>query len=350
MKVDHLLKQTCEWLKGTGPNSDIVMSSRVRLARNLEKMPFSNWAGKKESKEIAETLERAVSSADLMQGSLAIRMAEIDDVDKQFLLERHLISREHVVGTDHKAVVIGDKEIINIMINEEDHLRIQILQSGFNLQECWRIASRLDDALHRKLRFAFHPEWGYLTACPTNAGTGLRASLMLHLPALVMTKQVNRVLQAITKIGMTARGLYGEGTDADGNFFQISNQITMGSSEEDMIDNLERIIRQVIGHEENARKTLMKQNREVLCDKIMRANGTLRSAHIINTKEMMGLLSMVRLGVDIGLIDDIDRRAVNELFILTQPAHLQKIEGKILSQAQRDVKRANLIRRRLEGR
>jgi len=349
VKLEHLLKQSCEWLKGTGPNSDIVMSSRIRLARNLDKEPFSHWATKKQEKETLEALEGAVLGTDMMSGSLHVRMADIDDVDKQFLLERHLISREHIVHPEFKSVVIGDREITSIMINEEDHLRIQVMQSGFNLQECWRIANRLDDALHKKVKFAFHSEWGYLTACPTNTGTGLRASVMLHLPSLVMTKQIGRVLQAITKLGMTARGLYGEGTEAEGNFFQISNQITLGSSEEDIIDNLERIIRQVIGHEENARKTLMKQNREVLQDKIWRSNGTLRSAHIISTKEMLGLLSMVRLGVDMGLIGDIDRRAVNELFILTQPAHLQKIEGKMLSQAQRDVKRANLIRRRLEG-
>ena len=350
MRVDHLLKQTCEWLRGTGPNSDIVMSSRVRLARNLEKTPFSHWATKKQEKEILESLEEAVLGTEMLANSLHVRMAEIDDVDKQFLLERHLISREHIVHPECKSVVIGDKEIINVMINEEDHLRIQAMQSGFNLQECWRIADRLDDALHKKVKYAFSVEWGYLTACPTNTGTGLRASVMLHLPSLVMTKQISRVLQAITKLGMTARGLYGEGTEAEGNFFQISNQITLGSAEVDIVDNLERIIRQVIGHEENARKTLMKQNREVLQDKIWRANGTLRSAHIMNTKETMSLLSMVRLGVDMGLINDIDRRAVNELFILTQPAHLQKIEGRVLSSAQRDVKRANLVRRRLEGR
>ncbi len=349
MKVDHLLKQTCEWLKGSGPNSDIVMSSRVRLARNLEKIPFSHWAAKKQEKETLENLERIVTGSDMLSNGLNVRMNEIDDVDKQFLLERHLVSREHIVQPDFKSVLIGEKEVISVMINEEDHLRIQVMQSGFNLQECWRIASRLDDSLHKRAKFAFSSEWGYLTACPTNTGTGLRASVMLHLPALVMTKQISRVLHAITKLGMTARGLYGEGTEAEGNFFQISNQITMGSAEEDIIDNLERIIRQVTGHEENARKTLMKQNREVLQDKIWRSNGTLRSAHIMNTKETMGLLSMVRLGVDIGLINDIDRRAVNELFILTQPAHLQKIEGRILSSAQRDVKRANLIRRRLEG-
>jgi len=350
VKVDHLLKQTCEWLRGTGPNSDIVMSSRVRLARNLEKVPFSHWATKKQEKEALEALEGAVLNADMLRGSLYVRMGEVDDVDKQFLLERHLVSREHILRPEFKSVVVGEKEVINIMINEEDHLRIQVLQSGFNLQECWRIANRVDDSLHKRVQFAFHSDWGYLTACPTNTGTGLRASVMLHLPALVMTKQITRVLQAITKLGMTARGLYGEGTEAEGNFFQISNQITMGSAEEDIIDNLERIIRQVIGHEENARKTIMKQSREMLQDKIWRANGTLKSAHIINTKETMGLLSMVRLGVDMGLLTDMDRRAVNELFILTQPAHLQKIEGRALSSAQRDVKRANLIRRRLEGR
>ena len=350
MSVDHLLKQTCEWLRGTGPNSDIVMSSRIRLARNIEKYPFSHCASKKQQKETMELLREAVMTSDMLKTGLYVRMVEVDDVDKQFLLERHLISREHLVQPEFKAVIIGDKELISVMINEEDHLRIQVMQSGFNLQECWRIASRIDDLLHKHVPFSYHPEWGYLTACPTNAGTGLRASVMLHLPSLVMTKQINRVLQAITKLGMTARGLYGEGTEAEGNFFQISNQITMGTPEEDIIDNMERIIRQVIGHEENSRKSLMKQNREMLQDKIWRSNGILRSAHIINTKEMMGLLSMVRLGVDMGIITDIDRRAVNELFILTQPAHLQKIEGKILSSAQRDVKRANLIRRRLEGR
>jgi protein arginine kinase len=326
------------------------MSSRVRLARNLEKVPFSHWASKKQEKEALEVLERAVTSVELLHGSLYVRMGDIDDVDKQFLLERHLVSREHILRPEYKAVVVGDKEIASVMINEEDHLRIQVMQSGLNLQECWRIACRLDDSLHKKAKFGYTPEWGYLTACPTNTGTGLRASVMLHLPSLVMTKQISRVLQAITKLGMTARGLYGEGTEADGNFFQISNQVTLGSAEEDIIDNLERIIRQVIGHEENARKTLMKTNREVLHDKIWRAHGTLQSAHIINTKETMSLLSMVRLGVDMGMITDIDRRAVNELFILTQPAHLQKIEGRLLSSAQRDVKRANLIRRRLEGR
>ena len=221
MNLDNLLKQTCEWLRGTGPNPDIVMSSRVRLARNIESLPFSHWANKKQERESMELLQSCVTSNDMLKSGHFVRMAEIDDVDKQFLLERHLISREHIVQPEFKAVVVGDKEVISVMINEEDHLRIQVMQSGFNLQECWRIANRLDDLLHKRIKFAFNTEWGYLTACPTNTGTGLRASVMLHLPSLVMTKQISRVLQAITKLGMTARGLYGEGTEAEGNFFQI---------------------------------------------------------------------------------------------------------------------------------
>ena len=205
MKIDSLLKQTCEWLRGTGPNSDIVMSSRVRLARNLEKQPFSHWATKKQEKETMDSLETALTGLDVMNGALHVHMNEVDDVDKQFLLERHLISREHIVQPESKAVIIGEKEIVSVMINEEDHLRIQVMQSGFNLQECWRIANRLDDSLHKKVKFAFNNDWGYLTACPTNTGTGLRASVMLHLPSLVMTKQINRVLQAITKLGIVEK-------------------------------------------------------------------------------------------------------------------------------------------------
>ena len=226
---------------------------------------------------------------------------------------------------------------------------MQGLRSGFALEETYQEVDQLDSELGQQLPFAFHPEFGYLTSCPTNVGTGLRASVLIHLPGLVLTKEISKVLQGLAQVGLTFRGLYGEGSELVGNFFQLSNQTTLGSSELDIIDNLERIIRQVIGHEENARKTLMKQNRDLLQDKIWRSSGTLKSAHIISTKETLSLLSMVRLGVDMGLLNDIDRRAVNELFILTQPAHLQKIEGKTLSSSQRDAKRASLIRRRLEG-
>ena len=347
--MNALLRQTSEWLRGTGPNSDIVISSRVRLARNLDKYPFAHWASKKHEKETLRLCDEAILGTKLMKNAFMIHINEVADVDKQLLLERNLISREHILRPEFKAVAVSDREVISIMMNEEDHLRVQVMQSGFNLQEAWRIADRLDTELTATLRFAFHEKWGFLTACPTNTGTGLRSSVMLHLPALVMTKQINRVVQAIMKLGMTARGLYGEGTEADGNFFQISNQITLGQSELETIDHIERIIRQIIGHEENARKTLMKTNREMLLDKIHRASGTLHSAHVITSKETIQMLSMLRLGVDLGLVSDVDRRSINELFILIQPGHLQRIEGKILTQSQRDVKRASLIRRRLEG-
>jgi protein arginine kinase len=347
--INRLLKQSSEWLRGTGQNADIVISSRVRLARNLSRFPFSHWASKKHEKEVMRMAEEAIQKSNSMHNALLVHINDIADVDKQFLLERHLISREHILRPEFKSVVVSDREVMSIMVNEEDHIRIQVMQSGFNLQECWRIADRMDTELAKDLSYAFHPEWGFLTACPTNTGTGLRSSVMLHLPALVMTKQVNRVIQAITKLGMTARGLYGEGTEAEGNFFQISNQVTLGQSEMDTVDNIERVIRQIIGHEETARRNLMKQNQEMVRDKVCRAMGILSNAHVISSKETIQLLSMVRLGADLGVLDGIERRAVSELFIFIQPGHLQKMDGKILTQTQRDVKRAQLIRNRLLG-
>ena len=243
--------------------------------------------------------------------------------------------------------MIADKEILSIMINEEDHLRTQVMQSGFNLSEAWQIIKRIDEDFEKNLNFAYSEAWGYLTACPTNTGTGLRASVMLHLPALVMSKQINKVLQAITKLNLTARGFYGEGTEASGNFFQISNQVTLGHSEEDILDNIERIIKQVIGHEQNARKALFEQDKARIEDRIWRAYATLKNAHIIASREAIDLFSSVRLGVDIGIIKGLEIQTINRIFILTQPAHLQKIEGKALSPKDRDIKRADLIRREL---
>jgi protein arginine kinase len=345
--MDALLKQTSEWLKGTGPNADIVMSSRIRLARNLRPYPFSHWASKKQERECLKAVHDAILKSKNLKGSLFVFMNDISDLDKQFLLERHLISREHILHPEFKAVDVSDREIASIMVNEEDHLRIQVMQSGFNLQEGWKIADRLEDELSETLPFAYDGKWGYLTACPTNTGTGLRASVMLHLPALVMTKQISRVIQAITKLGMVVRGLYGEGTDAEGNLFQISNQITLGQSELETLEHIEGIIRQLIGHEENARKQLIKQNRDLVYDKIWRAYGTLQNSYIITSKETIHLMSMVRMGVDLGVLDHITRQTVNELFILTQPAHLQRLEGKLLAQSERDAKRASIIRSRL---
>ncbi len=221
------------------------------------------------------------------------------------------------------------------------------MQSGFNLFEAWNIINKIDDSLAKELSFAFLADWGYLTACPTNTGTAMRGSVMLHLPALVMTTQISRVLAAISKLSFTTRGLYGEGTQATGNFFQVSNQVSLGHSEDDIIENINGLIRQIIEQENQARETMLSRNRAVLEDRINRGFGILKSAHIITSQETVELLSMVRLGCDLGMIKDLDRRTINELFITTQPAHLQKLENKKLSSQERDVRRAELIRNKL---
>jgi protein arginine kinase len=335
-------------LKATGPNSDIVISSRIRLARNLNNFPFPHWANKKQGEQTLKAIEEAIAKVDYLKAATTFKLADLDSVDKQFLVERHLMSLEHAQKTDNKAIAIDDEEVVALMINEEDHIRMQVMQSGFNLFEAWNIINRIDDGLAGDLPFAFLPEWGYLTACPTNTGTGMRGSVMLHLPALVMTRQIDRVLAAISKLSFTTRGLYGEGTQATGNFFQISNQVSLGHSEDEIIENINSLIRQIIEQENQAREIMLSKNRPLVEDRVNRSLGILKSAHIISSQETSELLSMVRLGCDLGVIKDIDRRRVNELFIITQPAHLQKIENKKLSSEERDLKRAELIRNRLK--
>ncbi|MFA5362626.1 MAG: protein arginine kinase [Candidatus Omnitrophota bacterium] len=344
MKLNDLINHISEWLKGTGPHSDIVISSRIRLARNLSKVPFPHWANKKQNKEVLEAVEVAAGGFSVVKSVVMFKMQDLDSLDKQFLVERHLMSLDHAQKSDSKALLVDPDEVVSIMVNEEDHIRAQVMQSGFNLFEAWGIINKIDETLSKELAFAFQPEWGYLTACPTNAGTGMRASVMLHLPALVMTRQINQVLAAISKLSFTARGLYGEGTQAMGNFFQISNQVSLGPSEEEIIENLNGLIRQIIEQEHQTREVLYSRNRTMLEDKINRSFGILKSAHIISSQETVDVLSVVRLGVDMGMIKDIDRGTVNELFIVTQPAHLQKVENKRLSRHERDVKRAEIIR------
>lgn len=347
MKLEDLLNQMSEWLKGTGADSDVVISSRVRLARNLEKYPFPNWGKTAQSAEVSNKVEAAVGASALLKKTTFIKLAEMDNVDKQFLIERHLMSHEHGQKPDSKALVIDDQEKMAIMVNEEDHLRVQVMQSGFDLMGAWGIINQIDDDLSARLKFAFSPEWGYLTACPTNTGTGMRGTVMLHLPGLVLTHQINKVLSAVSKLGFNTRGFYGEGTEAVGNFFQISNLVSLGHMENEIIDNINGLIRQILEQERQARNVLMAQHKAMLEDKIFRSLGILSSAHIISSQETIELLSMVRLGVDIGMVKDIDRSNVNELFIITQPAHLQKFEGKKLSPQERDVKRAEIIRTKL---
>jgi protein arginine kinase len=348
VKIDDLLKQDCEWLRGTGPNSNIVMSSRTRLARNLDNFPFSNWANKRQLEDIIQAVKEACKTSNYLKDAMFLRLKDVSETDRMFLVERHLMSPEHAKNVEYKALIVDPKEIVSIMVNEEDHLRIQVMQSGLNLIECWRIIDEIDTELSKKLAYAYSAKWGYLTACPTNTGTGLRSSVMLHLPALVFAGQIGRVLQAIAKLGLNIRGLYGEGTEAMGNIFQISNQVSMGITEEDSIDNIERITNQLITREDATRKSILTRSKEALVDRVSRAYGTLKNAHLITSNETVTLLSAIRLGVDLSIVKNLDRRMVNELFILTQPAHLQKLWGKTLNSNDRDIKRADLVRDKLK--
>ncbi|MFH1380857.1 MAG: protein arginine kinase [Candidatus Omnitrophota bacterium] len=349
MKIEDLLYKKTEWLKGTGPKSDIVISSRIRLARNIDGFSFFNWAKPDGKEKLLETIKNALSKSKFLKEFNFFRMKDLTEIDRQFLVERHLVSPEHGSDPEYKALAIDDKEIVSIMINEEDHLRIQVLQSGLNIVEAWRIADEIDNDLSKKLPYAFTQKLGYLTACPTNTGTGLRASIMVHLPALVMTNQIGKVYQAISKLGLTIRGFYGEGTEAIGNFFQVSNQVTLGRAEIDLIDKIGSIIDKIVKREETTRFALFDRNRNELNDQIWRAQGILQSARIITSSETIKLLSAIRLGVDLGIIKGIDKAQINDLLILIQPAHLQKKEGKLLTANQRDGKRAELIREKIKG-
>ena len=347
MKLDDLISHTSEWLRGVGPNADIVISSRIRLARNLSDRIFPHWANKAQAEETLLTIKKAIEKTDILKDATFFRLVEMDNVDKQLLIERHLMSKEHATNPRHKAIDLDNKEVVSVMINEEDHVRAQVMQSGFNLLDVWHMIEKIDAELAQHLDYAYSARLGYLTACPTNVGTGMRASCMLHLPALVFSKQINKVLQAVSKLNLAVRGLYGEGTEATGNFFQISNQVSLGLKEEDIIDNLEKIMNQVVVREESARAGILAKNKEEITDRTFRALGTLKNAYIISSSETNRLLSNIRLGVDLGILKHIDRGFVNELLIITQPAHLQKLEKKVLSPKERDVIRAQIIRERL---
>ena len=350
MELNDLIHHSGEWLKGTGPQGHIVLSSRIRLARNLTLAPFTNRAGKQDMESVLKAVDAAIRSISYFKDAVFFRLNELDNVDRQFLVERHLMSHDHASNPQGKAVIVSQEEALSVMVNEEDHLRLQVMQSGFNLDGTWEIMNAVDNALSKELPYAFLPEWGFLTACPTNTGTAMRGSVMAHLPALVMTRQINKVLMAISKLSFASRGFYGEGTQAVGNFYQISNQVSLGHSETDIIQNINGLIRQVIEQEEQARQALLVQNRAVLEDKVWRAWGILNSARIISSQETIELLSTVRLGVDVGIVTDLAPKTLNELFIMIQPAHLQKIEGKKLGASDRDIRRAQLIREKFQAR
>jgi protein arginine kinase len=347
MNLDSLTQNNGEWLRGAGPESDIVISSRIRLARNLSSFPFTSRASPHQKAEIDHLLRDRLAKLDYEPRLEYVHLPGLPPLDRQLLVERQLISRELANSEGPRGVAVAPSETVSIMINEEDHIRLQVIRSGFALDECWQDVDRLDDLLESRVHYAFSEEFGYLTACPTNAGTGMRASVMLHLPALVLSKQIEKVFRALQKIHLAVRGLYGEGSRASGDFYQISNQITLGKSESTILTEIREVIPQIIAYERQARSALTRESRQAVHDRVSRAFGTLRSATMITSEETMDLLSSVRLGINLGLLEDITIPTVNELFIHTQSAHLQKLMGAALDTEERNSARARYLRTRL---
>ncbi len=348
MIVDDLAKQSGEWLRGVGPMSDIVISSRIRLARNVAGYPFLSKATEEQRGELATLIRRNVDSNATAGEWSYLEMAKTDELDQQILIERHLISRQHADSKGCRGVAVSKNESVAVMVNEEDHLRLQVLRSGLQLDEVWDDITRIDDRLEERLDFAFHTRYGYLTACPTNVGTGLRVSVMLHLPGLKLTGEIERVFRAARDMRLAVRGLFGEGTEATGDFFQISNQVTLGRTEEEIVNGFKHlVIPKIIDYENRARKALVQEKTLALDDRVWRSYGALLHARTISSEETMLHLSHLRLGINLGRIKTVNLNTVNELFLLTQPAHLQKLHGGRLNGEQRSIARAELIRKRL---
>lgn len=331
--------------------NDIVISSRIRLARNLENFPFPIALTKEKGKEVINLI-----SSSILEGNTILKtqfdlveMGKISDNEKRVLIEKHLISPNLTQKPEKSAAMINKEESVSIMINEEDHLRIQCLFPGFQLEEALDLANKIDDILEENVKYAFNEKLGYLSSCPTNLGTGIRASVMIHLPALSMTGYMDRILQAANQIGLTIRGLYGEGTEAEGNIYQISNQVTLGRTEDEIIDTLKEVTKQIAKKENDARVTILSNNKDKLEDKICRSYGILTNARIINSKEALKLLSDIRLGVDLGIIENVEVQTINKLMLEIQSGMLQKIYGRNLSSNERDKKRAHLIRNKLNA-
>jgi protein arginine kinase len=338
-----------EWLKGEGPDRDIVISSRIRLARNISGHNFLTRASTEELESIESSVGKYLRETDGRFRDLYFRMNELSEVDRYVLVERHLISREHSLAEPGRAVAATADERLSVMINEEDHLRVQVLRSGLRLEEAWREADEFDDRLSANFTYAFSRQWGYLTACPTNVGTGMRVSVMLHLPALVMTREIEKLFRAVAKINLAVRGLYGEGTQAYGDLYQISNQASLGKTEEKIIENVNGVVSSAISYERRAREKILSDSRIKVEDRLWRALGMLKSAKVLSSEEMMHLLSAVRFGAASGILRIDDGALINELFLLTQPAHLQKVVGRALTPDARDVERARFIREKLSA-
>jgi len=338
------------WLDASGDHAGVVLSTRIRLARNLQGYAFGPRARVNDREAVLEQTRRAMGKVELLAGSTLLELPDLDHRSRGMLLERRLASRELLgdvkVGPSRAtAVLLAAQDPLSVMVNEEDHFRLQGLVSGLHLSEAWNLVDRLDEELGQELPYAYHHEFGFLTSCPTNVGSGLRASVLVHLPGLVLTKEIGKVLQGLGQVGLTFRGLYGEGSEVVGNFFQLSNQTTLGKSEEELIEHLDKIVRQVIQYEDQARQVLLRDAPQVTEDKIWRAYGLLRYARSLPFEELMNLLSGVRLGVGLKLLPELRVYTLNKLMIFTQTAHLEQAAGRDLPPTECDAHRAAYVRR-----
>lgn len=344
MSIKSLFNSRAELTSSSSAKCPVVLSTRVRLARNLDGYSFPGWAKPEVRREIAEACMAAISGLQAMKNSVTVKLEEITDLEKQILFERHLISRELMASRGGSGAVIGKDQSCVIMINEEDHLRIQVLRNGYNFKRAWTAINAIDSAIEEQLTYAFSPKMGYLTACPTNLGTGMRASTMMHLPALTLANQMEKVIRAVNQLGIAVRGLFGEGSDASGSIFQISNQTTLGESEEAIIKRLSSVLNTVIEQEMNARAKLMEADGAKVLDKVGRAYGTLRSSFVISSSEAMNFLSLIRLGIDLEVFPQEHRALVDRLLIECQPGHIQYAAKNKVDSAQRDMLRASHLR------
>ncbi len=339
------MAEIASWMKQSGPEGDIILGTRCRLARNLAQIPFPEGANRDDLRKVLQQASDVVPHLQDLGSFTYHEMGTMDALDRQVLVEEHLISPSHTQNPQHKAVILSDTSNVSIMVNEEDHLRIQVLKPGLQLEKAWRVATEIDDCFEAHLDYAFDVQSGYLTCCPTNVGTALRASVMFHLPALRRLKKVQEVLGAVSKFGLTVRGMYGEGSDISGNVFQLSNQITLGQSEEETIEHLGRFTDQILHSERQAREYLLEEDRRLTTeDWLFRSYGILSNARTITSQEAMELLSDLKLGVDLGVIEHSDPELLKQLMVQTRSAHLQKMMGQVLPVQERDRLRASLIR------
>jgi len=347
--LDSRVLAKAKWMRGDGPDCDVVISTRIRLARNVSGYAFCSSAEKVELQQVAEAVENAFvnireyTNSPLRNVSIS-RLEHLDPIDREFLIERHLISRDLAEKNGTGKVIVDEEEVLSIMINEEDHIRLQVIDSGLRLRQSWEMINSIDDELGQEIDYAFSPDWGYLTACPTNIGTGLRVSVMLHIPALAATKEGKQILLSISDMGYAIRGIYGEGSQATGAFYQISNEATLGRSEEEIVDRIRWVARQIADREREERGLLMEKNGIGAEDKIFRSYGTLMNARLISSREALSLLSWISLGSSIGVLPESSRTDITRLLVLTRPAHLQKCKGRKLNSVDRDISRAAAIR------